>query len=378
MLSATKNFVLTFLIALVIFGLIAYMLVGLILNNILGTSGEETQAPEGTVESPEDEGPGNIGIQFGNGGESFNILLIGTDYRPSDFVNYDPAMLEKLYGIKQEEVTPSNPPTDALPKPGGVVSDEKYRSPDGLVADDGSLIFSGGFYSIDYRIIETDALVLICADKERGQFTYTVFPTDAYVDMSGRYIKLSEVYGRYGLDILLNKVYAMTGMTIDNYALVSMEAFPTIIDTLGGISYNVPCDMKYVDHAGGININIPKGAHRLDGQGVLDVLMFNNYTDGGSRTKTTADLIRKFISTFISITNYNRAPAIFAEIEKQVDTNFTLEEFKNNIDIIFKYAGNNREVSIVTHKQTVGKTELTVVDETATCDIFAAYKRIYN
>jgi LCP family protein required for cell wall assembly len=354
------------------------MLVGIILNNILGTAGEDTAPTEDTAQTPENEGLGNIGIQFGSGGESFNILLIGTDYRPSDFVNYDPVMLEKLYGIQQETVIPSDPPADALPKPGGVISDEKYQSPDGLVADDGSLIFSGGFYSVDYRIIETDALVLICADKERGQFTYTVFPTDAYVDMSGRYIKLSEVYGRYGLDILLNKVYAMTGMTIDNYALLSMETFPSIIDTLGGINYNVPCDMKYVDRAGGINIDIQKGAHRLDGKGVLDVLMFNNYTDGGSRTKTTADLIRRFITTFISITNYNRAPAVFAEIEANVDTNFTLDEFKNNIDIIFKYAPNNREVSIVTHKQTVGKDELTVVDETATCDIFASFKRIYN
>ncbi len=378
MLSATKNFVLTFLIALVVFGLIAYMLVGLILNNLIGTEVDETAPPEDTAETPEDEGPGNIGIQFGNGGESFNLLLIGTDYRPSDFVNYDPAMLEKLYGIKQEEVTPATPPADALPKPGGVISDEQYQSPDGLVADDGSLIFSGGFYTVDYRIIETDALILICADKERGQFTYTVFPTDAYVDMSGRYIKLSEVYGRYGLDILLNKIYAMTGMSIDNYALVSMEAFPAVIDTLGGINYNVPCDMKYVDNAGGINIDIKKGAHRLDGQGVLDVIMFNNYTDGGSREKTTAELLRKFISTFISITNYNRAPAVFAEIEKQVDTNFTLDDFKNNIDLIFKYAGNNREVSAVIKKQTVGKDKLTIIDETATCDIFAAYKRIYN
>lgn len=378
MLSATKNFVLTFLIALIIFGLIAYMLVGLVLNNILGGTVEETAPPEDTAESPENEGPGNIGIQFGNGGESFNILLIGTDYRPSDFVNYDPVMLEKLYGIKREEVTPSAPPADALPKPGGVISDKQYQSPDGLVADDGSLIFSGGFYSIDYRIIETDALILICADKERGHFTYTVFPVDAYVDMSGRYIKLSEVYGRYGLDILLNKVYAMTGMTIDNYALVSMEAFPAIIDTLGGISYNVPCDMKYVDNAGGINIDIKKGAHRLDGKGVLDVLMFNNYTDGGSRGKTTAELIRKFISTFISITNYNRAPAVFAEIEAHVDTNFTLDKFKSNVDIIFKYAPNNREVSAITRMQKVGKDELFIIDETATCDIFAAYKRIYN
>lgn len=378
MLSATKNFVLTFLIALIIFGLIAYMLVGLVLNNLLGVDGDDTNTPEDTVETPNDDGQGSIGIQFGDGGESFNILLVGTDYRPSEFVDYDPEMLELLYGITKDEVVPVDPPSDVKPNPGSVVSDERFWSPDGLVADDGSLIFSGGFYTVDYRVIETDALVLLRADKERQQFTYTVFPTDVYVDMSGRYIKLSEIYGRYGLDILLNKVYAMTGIAIDNYAVVSMEDFPGLVDTLGGINYNVPCDMNYIDYAGGININLKKGAQRLDGEGVLDLLMFNNYTDGGSRSKTTAELLRRFITTFISITNYNRAPAVFAQLEESVDTDFTLDEFKNNIDLIFKYAQNNRELTIVTKQMTVGNEELTVVDETKTCDIFASYKRIYN
>lgn len=378
MLSATKNFVLTFIISLVIFGLIAYMLVGLVLNNLLGVGSSDTQPPEDTAETPNDEGQGSIGIQFGDGGESFNILLIGTDYRPSEFVDYDPEMLELLYGIPNEGVVPVDPPSDVSPNPSSVVSDEKFWSSDGLVADDGSLIFSGGFYSVDYRVIETDALILLRADKERGQFTYTVFPTDAYVDMSGRYIKLSEVYGRYGLDILLNKVYAMTGIAIDNYAVVSMEDFPALVDTLGGINYNVPCDMKYVDYAGGINIDLKKGAQRLNGEGVLDLLMFNDYTDGGSRTKTTAELLKRFITTFISITNYNRAPAVFAQLEAAVDTDFTLDEFKNNIDLIFKYAQNNRELTVVTKQMTVGNEELTVVDETKTCDLFASYKRIYN
>ena len=378
MLSATKNFVLTFIIALIIFGLIAYMLVGLVLNNLLGVGASETQPPEDTASGPADDGQGSIGIQFSDGGESFNILLIGTDYRPSEFVDYDPEMLELLYGIPNEEVVPVDPPSDVKPNPGSVVSDEKFWSPDGLVADDGSLIFSGGFYSLDYRVIETDALILLRADKERQQFTYTVFPIDTYVDMNGRYIKLSEVYGRYGLDILLNKVYAMTGIAIDNYAVVSMEDFPALVDTLGGINYNVPCDMHYIDYSGGVNINLKKGAQRLDGKGVLDLLMFNNYTDGGSRSKTTAELLKRFITTFISITNYNRAPVVFAQLEEAVDTDFTLDEFKNNIDLIFKYAQNNRELSVVTKQMTVGNETLTVVDETKTCDIFASYKRIYN
>lgn len=378
MLSATKNFVLTFLIALVIFGLIAYMLVGLVLNNLMGVGNTDTEVPEDTASAPEDDGPGNIGIQFGDTGESFNILLIGTDYRPSEFVDYDPEMLEKLYGIVNEEVTDATPPADALPNPGSVISDEKYWSPDGIVADDGSLIFGGGFYTIDYRVIEADAIVLLRADKERAQFTFTVFPTDAYVDMNGRYIKLSEVYGRYGLDILMDKIYALTGITIDHHAVVSMNDFPALVDTLGGITYNIPFDMQYRDYAGGIDINLKKGAQRLDGQGVLDLLMFNNYTDGGSRQKTTVELLKKFITTFISITNYNRAPAVFARIEASVDTDFTLEEFTSNLDLIFKYAQNNREISVVTTIITVGNSELTVIDETKTYDVFADFKRIYN
>ncbi len=378
MLSATKNFFLTFLIALVIFSMIAYMLVGLVLNNLLGIGEETTLAPEDTVSDPENNDSGSIGIQFGDTGESFNILLIGTDYRPSEFVDYDPEMLERLYGIVNDEVTAVPPPSDIAPKPGSVVSDEKYQSQDGIVADDGSLIFSGGFYSIDYRVIETDALVLLRADKEREQFTITVFPTDAYVDMNGRYFKLSEIYGRYGLEVLLDKIYAITGMTIDHHAVISMTDFPQLVDTLGGITYNVPFDMKYVDYAGGINIDLKKGAQRLDGNGVLDLLMFDNYTDGGSRSKTTVEVMKKFITTFVSITNYNRAPDVFAKLEQLADTNFTLNDFKNNLDLIFKYAHNNREVAVVIKQMTVGNTELTVIDEVKTCDVFASYKRIYN
>jgi LCP family protein required for cell wall assembly len=287
-------------------------------------------------------------------------------------------MLEMLYGIKKPEVLPAPVPDDINPKPGSVLSDEKFWSPDGIIAEDGSLIFTGGFYNINYRIIETDALILLRADKERGQFTYTVFPTDAYVDMNGRYIPLSDVYGRYGLNTLMDKVYAMTGITIDNYALVTMDNFPKLVDTLGGITYAVPCDMNYTDLTGGISINLKAGLQRLDGKGVLDLLMFDSYTDGGSRGKTTSDLFRKFISTFISITNYNRAPAVFAELHKTVDTDFSVNDFKNNIDIIFKFAQNNRELSVVTKNMTVGSDKLIVIDETKTCDLFANYKRIYN
>ena len=176
----------------------------------------------------------------------------------------------------------------------------------------------------------------------------------------------------------MDKIYALTGITIDHHAVVTMNDFPALVDTLGGITYNIPYDMQYRDYAGGINIDLKKGAQRLDGQGVLSLLMFNNYTDGGSRQKTTVELLKKFVTTFISITNYNRAPAVFAQIESSVDTDFTLADFTSNLDLIFKYAHNNREISVVTDKVTIGNDELTVINETKTYDVFADFKRIYN
>lgn len=378
MLSATKNFVIAFLIALLVFGLIAYMLVGLVLNNLIGVGASETNPPE-TTETPGEivEPPDDIGDLDLSGGSSFNLLLIGTDYRPDRFANYDPQMLELLYGIENKEVTFNPAPNDVKPKPGSSIPDINFWSPDGIVSEDGGLIFNGGFYTVDYRIVETDTLVLIRLDKERGQLTYTAFPTDAYVDMNGRYIKLSEVYGRYGLDTLLDKIYALTGMTIDYHALVTMEAFPALVDTLGGISYNVPCDMQYTDIAGGIDINLQRGAQRLNGEEVLELLMFNNYTNGGSREKTTVEVLRKFISTFLNIVNYNRAPSVFAQLEKTVDTDFTSKVFAENIGMIFKYAQNNREISVTLKQITVGSDKLTAIDEGKTCDTFASYKRIF-
>ncbi len=382
MFSATKNFFLTFIIALVIFGIIAYMIVGLVLDNLmgLGASIEQPGGDDTTTDSDVgNDGPGGVGTIYGDGGESFNMILIGTDYRPSEFVDYDPEMLKLLYGIEKEKVQPSSVPTDITPKPGGVMSDKQFWNKDGLPSDDGGLVFDGGFYSVKYRVIEADAILLIRVDKERGEYTYSVFPSDAYVEVSNRYYKLSEVYGLFGLETFIEKINAITGIPIDNYAVVNMEAFPAIIDTLGGIMYNVPCNMKYTDVSGGIDIDLKAGNQVLNGDAALDLLMFDNYPPStGSRANTLLTFAKRFVATFISITNFNKAPKVFAQVIDAVETDFTVTDFSNNIDMIFKLATNGHDIAIKTKNASVNNKTLFVIDETATVNAFAEYRRIYN
>ena len=91
-MNSLRSFMITFLIALLIFGLCAFFITGFVtdsINSLLSgdlvpdqTSGADTSDSDilhGIVE-PDDD------IK----GESFNVLLIGTDYRPSILNNYHP------------------------------------------------------------------------------------------------------------------------------------------------------------------------------------------------------------------------------------------------------------------------------------------------
>ena len=91
MLSALRNFLLTFLIATVIFGTIAYFVVGFVLDTLAVTISaepvDETYTTETlpTEETEETAPPEEDEIE----GETFNILLIGTDYQPDKFNDYN-------------------------------------------------------------------------------------------------------------------------------------------------------------------------------------------------------------------------------------------------------------------------------------------------
>ena len=95
MLSALKNFGVTFLISALLFGVIAYFATLFVsntvnsilddesneLNDIISSEGslpEETDAPADTPSEPEKDLPE---------GESFDFLLVTTDYRPDLYDN---------------------------------------------------------------------------------------------------------------------------------------------------------------------------------------------------------------------------------------------------------------------------------------------------
>ncbi|MBR6709855.1 MAG: LCP family protein, partial [Clostridia bacterium] len=313
MLSALKNYAITFLIAALIFGLIAFFVVQIIVDSLSSSFIiDGTKNPVDTSQNSPTQPPVTDPVDPLNG-SSFNILLVGVDYSPKLFVNYDPDLADQLTpettAPETEEHTTEAPDIIAPPAEITVV-DETTAAPDtGMLMPDGSLYFEGGFASGKYRNIGADTVMLLRVDKECRQFTFTAFPPEMVLSIENRDVLLRDLLVEYDLDFLCRKINAMTGILIDRYAVVNIDQFPEIVDILGGITYNVPCTMRYDDFNGHLHINLAPGLQELDGEHALHMLRFNKYSDPNqSRIKTAVGFVRAMLQKMTNLTYLPKAP----------------------------------------------------------------------
>ena len=330
----------TFLISLVIFGLIAFLVVGLVLDS-LGLSsvfnGDEGGPADEYVEGPVNSSGDDLD------GNSFNMLFVGLDYVPHLFYNYyDPSTVAGLL------------PYDLGNLAGQLVTDGEYRK------------------------ISADTILLVCVSKERKEFAFSSINPGTLIDKNGETSRLSDIFESEGFDGFIETVETLTGVTVDRYALAGIEEFPDVINAIGGVDFTVPCDMVYDDFKGALHINITAGYQHLDGETALDMLRFDSYTDVvNSRLRTTVSFAKAFMRKMTDPKYMTKAAALFKEIGDMVITNLTVADLTANLDLIFSYP-NFEAVSIeLPGTYSVIDGEKCFLPNKAGCiNAFAAYKRL--
>lgn len=301
MLSAFRNFALTFLIAALIFGSIAYFVVGFVLETVedaidptvesvdtepldLIYANTEEPTDETTDAPPPDEEEIN--------GKTFNILLVGSDYQPEIFKDYD--------------------------------YEETYTGT--------------GFPDKHSREWGADMIILLRIDKENKKFIFCSIPRNTRVQVDGIYTQLGDVYSEKGIDFLRGKVTGLTGLQIDYYATLDVGSIAACVEAVGGVSYYVPEDMNYSDPVQNLEINLKKGTQTLDGDKAMQLLRYVGY-EGGSytRMKTAIDFLQKMFAKFTNTTYYTKAPELYKTLTRYIKTDFSADDLLNNLDLIFAY-----------------------------------------
>ena len=146
----------------------------------------------------------------------------------------------------------------------------------------------GEFYNIlflgtDDEAGLCDVIMLVNLDVERGRATVAQIPRDtyaAYTDAS--YKKLNGAYASLGGAARTAEFLSgALGIDIHHYVCINLRTLGALVDAIGGVDIELPCDMRYSDAEQGLYINLKKGAAHLDGETARQFIRFRSgYANG--------------------------------------------------------------------------------------------------
>jgi Transcriptional regulator len=424
MLSALKNFAITFLVAAILFGVTASLVCGFILNTVtpfidgvVPNDGLESvfdkQTDDPTVtENPDDPG-GDEEKTEPIEGTSFNILIVGTNYYPEIFEDY---VLDKAdeYIIKVHEdyleylkELEENPPeTEPLPEPEpepepeideSLLGEEELAALYALREEEAAAKEAEerererkkdmGFLKRNYDRITADTITLVRIDKEARQCTFTTIPSNTQIYVNNAFTTIGTLYYKYGIDYLVNKITAITGLGIDFYSIINVTETPKIIEALEGVEFSVPEDIyllngKYKsgtsleteENPEGAELIIKSGVREITPENVIPLLAFGDYTDGAAG-KTNAHLafLKAVFEKMTDPAKIDGAEELYTTILEAVHSTFTIEDLIAEIELVFAY-GDFESVNLMYPGKVRPSDSVFVPDTRAAFNLFKPYR----
>ena len=128
----------------------------------------------------------------------------------------------------------------------------------------------------------TDTMMLARLDTNEHTLDVVSIPRDTMVNTSWQIRKLNAAYamgalrGGSGAESLRRHVARLTGFEADNYAIVDLDAFVQIVDTMGGVDFDVPIAMDYEDRGQSLSIHLQPGMQHLDGYQAMGLCRYRS------------------------------------------------------------------------------------------------------
>ena len=294
MLSALKNFGVTFLVAGLIFGVLAFFATKLVTGTVESIFTSESERLDDIIKESENGDTEGHGVGYNDGtpvieGDSFSFLVVTTDYRPDLYNDY---ILSSYEAAGFANAAPSS----AIG------------------------ILSGG-----YRSAHVSSITLVIVSKETRSFAYSYITPSLKVPSAIGYRTLSEIYYTYGIGRLEEYVSTVTGVVPDYYFVLPGDKIGKFISIAGTVQAtnmsNVYSDGRYYTYSSsrqvdGYDANGQRITYPIDNEfvlysGDLDMTADRLYTalsvlehskaDLGTKQITVTNITEQYVRRFASL-----------------------------------------------------------------------------
>ncbi|MCQ2418751.1 MAG: LCP family protein [Clostridia bacterium] len=180
----------------------------------------------------------------------------------------------------------------------------------------------------------TDTIMLLYIDRDAEEINLLSLPRDLLTYVDGNPMKLNAVYGyggcgEKGMELLMDEMVDRIGFRPDGYVLFDFDAVEELIDRMGGITFDVPCEMDYEDPAQSLSIHLKEGKQRLNGEEALWVLRYRSgYALADlKRVEVQRDLIKAALEQWVSLRKLPRGASALFSLKDGTTTDLSTRNF---------------------------------------------------
>lgn len=179
----------------------------------------------------------------------------------------------------------------------------------------------------------TDTMMLVKVNFDSGEINLLSIPRDTRVPIKGKEDKINHAHAFGGASLTMKSLRDFLNLDIDYYVKVDYKVVMEVVDKIGGVTIDVPRNMKYNDPYADppLNINISKGIQELNGQKAHDFLRWRKNNDGTGypdgdigRIKAQQMFIKELIKQTLTIKNASKILDFVKMYYDYVETNVPL------------------------------------------------------
>ncbi|MBQ7791872.1 MAG: LCP family protein [Clostridia bacterium] len=190
-------------------------------------------------------------------------------------------------------------------------------------------------FGTDKSGLRSDVIMIFSVDPKNDRLSLMSIPRDTKVKINGSNQKINSALSIGEESLAIQKVKELTGIPIHDYLTVNFSAVETVIDELGGIQFDVPCNMNYRDPDQDLYINIKKGDQLLDGEDSVKVLRFRQYPMGDlQRNQVQQDFFRAAVEQKLNTKYIKKVPALYALVEENITSSLSASELLSYLNTV--------------------------------------------
>lgn len=183
----------------------------------------------------------------------------------------------------------------------------------------------------------SDTIIVASYNPKTQKATLLSIPRDTFIgtnkNKANSYDKINALYQK-NPEKTLNAVNKITGLNIKYYAVISNNALVEVVDTIGGVEFDVPIDMNYDDSSQKLSIHLKKGMQKLNGEQAEGLVRFrhnnnnisypSSYGDNDlGRMRTQREFLKEVAKQTIKLKNITKIGSFVDILKENVTTNIT-------------------------------------------------------